>query len=224
MTPRHSPLVPVLQSMIERTYGLPPLEGGVAPFLIGDAGLRALYGPGGRGGDLEPGRPRLLLRRDWSGYRAVVYYPDALVRHLERHDPRHGLDDRNIDAFAMLVEELDHLLVVASRFGAGRSVRLVELEMHAMVTKYLVVLHLLGRLTGRRRISEFHRVWARHHLFEKYAREPEAEARRYLDAARLARRYVAWLDGLSAAARHTELRRFHDRPFEEQTRRIALAG
>ena len=51
-----------------------------------------------------------------------------------------------------------------------------------------------------------------------------ASPRRYLDAARLARRYVAWLDGLSAAARHTELRRFHIRPFEEQTRRIALAG
>jgi len=218
------PLVPVLQSIIERTYGLEPLYGGVEPFLIGDAGLRAFHRRAGVGGDLEPGRPRLILRSERGGWRAVVYYPDALVRHLERHDPRRGLDDRNIDAFAMLVEELDHLLVVASRLAAGRTFRLVELEMHALVTKYLVVLHLLGRLTGRRRVSEFHRVWVRHHLFEKYARAPDGEAQRYLDAARLAWRYVAWLDRLAAAARHTELRRFHARPFEEQARRIALNG
>ena len=219
-----APLLPVLQSIIERTYGLEPLKGGVAPFLVGDAGLRALHRRDGGAGDLEMGRPRLLLRRHPGGYRAVVYYPDALVRHLEVHDPRHGLDDANIDAFAMLVEELDHLLVVASRLAAGRGVRLVELEMHALVTKYLVVLHLLGRLTGRRRVSEFHRLWARHHLFEKYAAGPDGESRRYLDAARLASRYVGWLDRLAAGTRRAELRRFHARPFEEQTRRIALHG
>lgn len=224
MTRPAPPLVPVLQSIIERTYGLEPLQGGVAPFLIGDRGLRALHRRGGTGGELQPGRPRLILRNESPGWRAVVYYPDALVRHLERHDPRHGLDDRNIDAFAMLVEELDHLLVVASRVASGRAFRLVELEMHALVTKYFVVLHLLGRLTGRRRVSEFHRHWAAHHLFEKYAAGPEQDARRYLDAARLARRYVAWLERLAAPVRRAELRRFHARPFEEQTRRIALSG
>lgn len=217
-------LVPVLQSIIERTYGMEPLAGGVAPFLIGDAGLRAFHHRAGVGGDLEAGRPRLILRDGPDGWRAVVYYPDDLVRHLEDHDPRRGLDDRNIDAFAMLVEELDHLLVVAGRVASGRSVRLVELEMHALVTKYLVVLHLLGRLTGRRRVSEFHRAWARHHLFEKYAVGPDSESRRYLDAARLAGRYVRWLDRLAGTVRRAELRRFHARPFEEQTRRIALNG
>ena len=218
------PLLPVLQSIIERTYGLEPLRGGVAPFVVGDAGLRALHHRDGGYGDLEMGRPRLRLRPDSGGYRAVVYYPDALVRHLERHDPRRGLDDANIDAFAMLVEELDHLLVVASRLAAGRGVRLLELEMHALVTKYLVVLHLLGRLTVRKRVSEFHRLWARHHLFEKYAGGADGESRRYREAARLASRYVAWLDRLAAVARRAELRRFHARPFEEQTRRIALHG
>jgi hypothetical protein len=218
---RPAPLLPVLQAIIERTYDLPPL-GEVAPFLIGDAGLRALGTPGSA--VYEPGRPRLLLRPEGEGVRAVIYYPDALVDHLERHDPRRGLDDRNIDAFAMLVEELDHLLVVASRLAAGRPLRLLELEMHALVTKYLVVLHLLGRLTGRRRVSEFHRAWARHHLFEKYARLPDPESRRYLEAARMTGRYVLWLDGLTTAARRTELKRFHARTFAEQTRRIALTG
>ncbi|HEV8200748.1 MAG TPA: hypothetical protein VGS03_12065 [Candidatus Polarisedimenticolia bacterium] len=223
MTARQLPLVPALQSIIERTYGLEPLVGDVAPYLIGDAGLRAMARAGAETAG-EPGRPRLLLRPEGEGMRAVIYYPDALVTHLERHDPRRGLDDRNIDAFAMLVEELDHLLTVASRLASGRPLRLLELEMHALVTKYLVVLHLLGRLTGRRRISEFHRAWTRHHLFEKYADGGDAESVRYLEAARLASRYVRWLDRLTAVARHAELRRFHARPFAEQTRHIALAG
>ncbi|HET8947269.1 MAG TPA: hypothetical protein VFQ07_09825 [Candidatus Polarisedimenticolia bacterium] len=222
MSARQLPLVPALQSIIERTYGLEPLVGDVAPYLIGDAGLRAMAQAGG-GPAAEPGRPRLLLRPEGEGVRAVIYYPDALVAHLERHDPRRGLDDRNIDAFAMLVEELDHLLTVASRLASGRPLRLLELEMHALVTKYLVVLHLLGRLTGRRRVSEFHRAWTQHHLFEKYAAGGD-EADRYLEAARLASRYVRWLDRLTTTARHVELRRFHARPFAEQTRHIALAG
>lgn len=223
MTVRQAPLVPTLQAIIERTYGLQPLVGDVAPYLIGDAGLRAMA-RSGAGTAAEPGRPRLLLRPEGDGVRAVIYYPDALVAHLERHDPRRGLDDRNIDAFAMLVEELDHLLTVASRLASGRPLRLLELEMHALVTKYLVVLHLLGRLTGRRRVSEFHRAWTKHHLFEKYADGGDSESARYLEAAGLASRYVRWLDGLTRAARHAELRQFHARPFAEQTRHIALAG
>jgi len=39
-----------------------------------------------------------------------------------------------------------------------------------------------------------------------------------------AQAYVRWLDGLTRAARHAELRQFHARPFAEQTRHIALAG
>jgi hypothetical protein len=217
------PLVPILQSIIERTYGLAPLVGDVAPYLIGDAGLRAMAVAHAEAAG-EAGRPRLLLRPERDGVRAVLYYPDALVAHLERHDPRHGLDDRNIDAFAMLVEELDHLLVVADRLAARRPLRLLDLELHALVTKYLIVLHLLGRLTGRRRVSEFHRAWARHHLLEKYADGDDAESERYLAAARLASRYVRWLDRLTTAGRQAELRRFHARPFDEQARHIALAG
>jgi hypothetical protein len=210
-----SPLLPVLQSIIERSYGMQRLIDDAARFLIGDQGLRHLYGDG------EPGRARLLVRDARGSVHAALYLPDGLVRHLERHDPRRGLDDDNIDAFAVLVEELDHLLVVASRASMGRSVRLLELEMHALVTKHLMVLHLLGRLTGRRRLSAFHRRWVRHHLFEKFSDEPGEEPRRYREAARLAWRYVTWLDGLSATARRAELPAFHLRTWDEQTRRVA---
>lgn len=217
------PLVLTLKSIIERSYGMRPVIGDITPFIIGDAGYRALYG--GTAADTGNGAAgaRLLVRQDGSTVRAAVYYPDAMVRHLEQHDPRNGVGDDNIEAFAALVEELDHLLALASRAAEGRSITLLELECHADVTKYLLVLHFLGKQTGRRRLSESHRCWARHHLFERYAREAGEEGARYRHAARLARRYVTRLDAMSVQQRHAELRALQRRPFAETQRILEQA-
>lgn len=176
------------------------------------------------GADASGAGARLLVRADSGSIRAAVYYPDAMVRHLERHDPRAGLGDLNIDAFATLVEELDHLLTLASRAAGGRRVSLLELEIHAGVTKYLMVLHFIGRLTSRPVVSAFHKNWACHHLFERYAAGSGEEAARYRDAARLAARYVGWFDGLKVSERRPALAAFHSRPLGEQVRFIENLG
>jgi len=215
------PLLPVLQGIIERTYGMPRVVADPGLFLIGDAGLRAFYRRPASLVEREAAAvhragARVLVRDPEGRPRLAVYYPDSLVRHLERHDPRRGIDDGNIDAFAVLVEELDHLLVIASRAARRRPVSILELEIHAGVTKYLVVVHFLGRLVGRRRLSEFHRVWARHHLFGKYAAGGGEDESRYREAARLARRYVSWLERLTVTARRSELLDFDRRGLAEQ--------
>jgi hypothetical protein len=215
------PLLPVLQGIIERTYGMPRVVADPGLFLIGDAGIRAFHRhPEGMTGEQEAAvhraGARVLVRDPEGSPRLAVYYPDSLVRHLERYDPRRGIDDGNIDAFAVLVEELDHLLVIASRAARRRPVALLELEIHAGVTKYLVVVHFLGRLIGRRRLSEFHRVWARHHLFGKYAAGRGENESRYREAARLARRYVSWLERLPLPVRRAELLDFDRRGLADQ--------
>lgn len=226
MQQEHGPLFQALQGIIERTYGMPKVIADSGAFLIGDAGLRVFYldAEGGRsegwrsedGPTVHHTGARVLVRGSEGNPRLALYYPDSLVRHLERHDPRRGIDDENIDAFAVLVEELDHLLVIASRAARRRPVSLLELEIHAGVTKYLVVIHFLGRLVSRRRLSEFHRVWARHHLFGKYAGGRGERESRYLEAARLAGRYVHWLDRLPVPARLAELVDFDRRGLAEQ--------
>jgi hypothetical protein len=213
------PLLAVLQGIIQRTYRMPQPSIDPSHFLIGDSGLRLFYGREGQEGDeavIHHAGARVLVRHSGGSPRLAVYYPDALVRHLETHDPRRGVDDGNIDAFAVLVEELDHFLVIASRAARRRPVALLELEIHAGVTKYLVVAHFLGRLTRRRRLSEFHRLWARHHLFGKYAAVRNPEETRYHEAARLARRYVTWLEHLPLPQRRAELLDFDRRGLADQ--------
>ena len=217
MRPRS--LLETLQSIIERSYGMPPVIEDIGKFVVGDAGVRELYPETAGAGD-APQRARVLVREAGTTLRAALYYPDALVRHLERFNPLAAIGDANIDAFAVFVEELDHLLVLAARAAEGRQVSLLELEHHAIVTKYLVVLHFLGKHTGRRRLPEALRRWARHHLFERYAAD-EAGGR-YREAAHLARRYVDHLEGMTVAGRHDELRTFQKRPFSE-TMRIAAS-
>jgi hypothetical protein len=219
-SPLQRPLLPLLQGVIERTYGMPRLIEDAGTYLIGDRGLRSFYAglesdAAHRGDGHETGA-RVLVRGPREAVRAALYYPDTLVRHLERNDPRQGIDDGNIDAFAILVEELDHLLVIASRSARRRPVTLLELELHAGVTKYLVVVHFLGRLTGRRRLSQFQRVWARHHLFGKYRDGAAGAEARYHEAARLAGRFVQWLDGLGVAERRSALLEFDRRGLADQ--------
>ena len=226
---RTTTLLPILQSIIEASYRMPRVIDDVGRFLIGDSGLRMFYDQSGSapreyGADARGAGARLLVRPDSGPVRAAVYLPDAMVQHLELYDPRAGLGDGNIDAFATLVEELDHLLTLASRAARGRPVSLLELEIHAGVTKYLMVLHFFGRLTGRRKVSGYHKAWARHHLFEKYAAGVDEESERYRDAARLAARFVSWLERLETAERRAALAAFHTRALGDQVRFIENLG
>ncbi len=221
---KQSSLVQTLKSIIERSYGLPVVIEDLAPYIVGDRGYRAFYGAGSGGSPEDGTAARVMVRYDGEQLRAALYYPDALVRHLERFNPLAGVGDENIDAFAMLVEELDHLILLAGRAVVGRPASLLELEYHAGVTKYLMVLHFLARQTRRRRLSEQHRRWARHHLFEKYAEDGGDDAIRYRDAAALARRYVLYLEGLPVSLRVAELRQLERRSFSNTRRLIARSS
>ena len=207
------PLVEVLKSLIERTYGIPPLIGDLAPFIVGDEGFRSLYA--GVAGEGDRTGARILVRESSGSLRAAFYCPDSLVRHLERFNPLRGLGDVNVREFGVLVEEIDHLVTLASRASEGRAVTLLELEHHANVTKYLAVMHFLGRQTGRRRVAEPLRQWARHHLFERLSGADSAAERRYREAARLAWQYLRTFETLAPRDRRIEIRAFHRRPFPD---------
>ena len=230
-------LLETLQGVIERTYDLETGIEDIAAFVIGDAGYLRTYGGPDAAGQMvrrvESGSPwrtstgaRTLVRQADGALAIAIYYPDSLVECLERHDPTLRIDETNVDAFAILVEELDHFLVIAERFRARAPMTLLELELHANVTKYLVLRMFLGKLRASARPPEADAAWIRHHLFNAgdFA-ETDADVRwRYRQAARLAARYVGRLDGMPQANRLPELRRFHRLPSRAKIAHINAAS
>ena len=119
-------LVPLLMlaGCAAPTYDLDTGRLDAARFVIGDAGLAQLYAE--RVSDErelhgDPG-PMLLCRSDADVHHVRVYYPDRLIRNLERNDPACGLSQHNLHDFVSFVEELDHLLLLVAAWRSGRPV------------------------------------------------------------------------------------------------------
>jgi hypothetical protein len=228
------PLLFALRTIIERTFDLDTGIRDLSHYIIGDRGLALLYeersGSAREGlfrcGSAAPGNDpigaRTLLREESGRLLVNLYYPDRLIRNLEVHDPFRSLSDANVDDFATFIEELDHLLTVADRHRAGAEISLLELELHANVTKELVVSLFVARHRGTERLESRDRAWIRHHLFHKvtYAEEDAGIQARYRDATALAVRYLEALYALRPTERLRELRRFHRRTHHEKLESI----
>jgi len=216
-------LIDRLQRLIEFSYDWHTGIADLTPFLIGDRGYRQLYE------DKEileqvPGSdigPRTLVTCQDGSVRLGIYYPDTMVRSLEEASPLHGLNEQNLVPFTHLVEELDHFLMLAWCIPRGRKIRLVELEFHANVTKYLVVAHFLGRLKSQSRLLQSERDWLIHSLFEDAGEGlPEPFGRRYRTAARMGVQFIRGLERMRPRCRVSALRRFGRRPWGELRRKL----
>ena len=209
---RRVSLAEAVQCLLERTYRMHSGVHELGRFIVGDRGYRRLYagnetvGAGSVHGDGS----KTLVRETDDGIRLCIYFPDRLIRHLEQHPPVRGIHAGNVDAFATLDEEVDHLLLLAERALQGRSVTLFELELHANVSKHLVLTRFLAGSGGR--IDSESRLWLRYQLFEKF-RYTVGDFRtraRYREASRWG---VKLIDGLGRIGRADEriatLRRFH---------------
>jgi len=222
MAPRSRSPAPSLleqvRGLIERTYDHQTGLGPLAPFVIGDEGYRRVCSTrsivrrtGAAASAAEADGAQLLLSQEPDGtWKAALYFPDELIAALEAHPPTRGIDTRNVAAFATFIEEIDHLLLVAARVRGGPDLSLLELELHANVTKDLVVRHFLGRTPRSPGSSRVHGAWVRHHLFVKpiYCDSDPDIRDRYRDAAALALRYLDRLSHLPQHERVTDLRRF----------------
>ena len=207
-----SSLLERVQRLLERTYGMEAVVEDVGRFVVGDIGYERLYGRTdavARVRSLGNRGAKTLIREADGAVRLCIYYPDTLIRCLERHPPDRGVGEANIDAFATLTEELDHLLCIAERAIQARPLSLFELELHANVSKYLVLARFLAGRSPR--IEARGRAWLLYHLFDKgvYCDEDPRARDRYRDAARWARRFLERFGSLPPADRIGTLRRFH---------------
>ena len=219
MASRSPSLLVRLQRLIECSYDWRTGIEDLGPFLVGDEGYRRLYQgqeiveelPG-----LSPG-PRTLVTSVGHRIRLGIYYPDEMIRRLEERNPLHHIDDENVEPFSILVEELDHCLMLAWCACHHREVRLVELEFHAYITKYLVLAHFLARHSRRPHLTSAQRHWVLARLFSGAGEDlPEPFAHRYSTAAKFALRFIGSLASMPSAERVRSLRRFGRKPWSLQ--------
>ena len=214
----------VVRGLLERTFHMRSGLDVLAPFVIGDRGYRALYGPARRAhevGSPDGGSAKTLVRETADGVCACIYFPDSLIRRLETHPPNRGVGRENLQEFATFVEEIDHLLMIAERSRERRPVSLFELELHANVSKHLVLTRFLAGAEPR--LPAERRVWLRHGLFHgvRFCDDDPATRQRYRDAARWAIRLLDGLTGLDAEECVARLRRFHVADVPSKLRMIA---
>lgn len=171
---------------------------------------------------------RTFLRRADDRLYVGIYYSRWLIEQLERHDPRAGLTNANIQSLIAFVEELNHALHAALQFKSGaREIESEDfarnLELQAQIDTYLVLLLFVAFFRKTQRVSRTDRRWLRFHLFA--SKNPSAYIDknmrgRYLETTELASRYTNFLDTLNGVRRLDEIRRFRSLDYVAKKARI----
>ncbi len=207
---RH-PLIKELQRKIEKTYALDTGITNIEQYIIGDKGYKEFYAKEEISTVVKSySGAKVLIRDTEDALKVSIYYPDELIRKLESNDPRLGLHDDNIDLCASFVEELDHFLFIAQNYKQNRPFSLLELELQANVTKYLVLKYFIALQNRSIKLSKFDKEYIRYHLFykRKYDIEDTAERKRYEDAGKFGMMYIKHIDLLPQEDRLRDLRQF----------------
>jgi len=159
----------------------------------------------------------------------AIYFSESLIAHLERHDPRRGLTEKNITPFMIFIEEINHGLHAAIKFQSGQheiqeEEFIRDLELQAKVDTYLIVKFFLAYFNPTRRLEHFDRLWLRHHLFERgnYHYRSQNLRYRYEESNWLGGKYARFVDSIPPEDRLQELRQFRAMDYHTKSQYIRL--
>lgn len=158
---------------------------------------------------------RVFFRFSSDNLLLALYYSESLIQILEEFDPRRGLNENNIIAFIIFLEELSHAVHLSLRFREGllslRNENLIrDLELQAKVDAYLILEFFLSYFKGSRRLELLDKIWLRSHLFnndEAIFDDPVLKER-YREVNIFGEKFVCFLDNLKPAKRLAQLRHF----------------
>jgi hypothetical protein len=215
-----------IQRLFERTYAQVGIN--LEDCLIDRQRCAQLSALAGRSARELSELARTFLRHTDDGLYVGIYYSRWLIEQLERHDPRSGLNDRNIRSLIAFVEELNHALHAALQFKNGQRAIASEnfarnLEIQAQVDTYLVLLLFVAFFRKTQRVSKTDRRWLRFHLFARQcpgAFREENLRNRYQETSELAASYTHYLDTLNGMRRLEEIRSFRALDYSAKKERI----
>lgn len=214
-----------IQLLLERTYG--PTGVNFEEFLLNPSRSRELSTMAGTYARQISDLGRVFMRSQDGKLRLGIYYDERVIAALESNNPQCGLNDENVLPFMVLLEELDHAVHAALKYREGDTNIYSEgfvrnLELQAKIDVYLVLQMYCAYFNEGKKLSPADRRWLKSCVFdaENFAYEEPLLRDRYRDSNRLGRRYVKFLDRLSARRRTTEIRRFRKLSFAEKRNRI----
>lgn len=159
----------------------------------------------------------------------AIYFSNEVISALERHDPRRGLSEQNIEPFMVFVEEVNHGVHAALKFSAGdteirREEFIRDLELLAKIDTYQVLKFFLAYFNASRQLEQFDRLWLRFHLFERqdFSYRSRTLAERYREVNYLGEKFTRFLDSLTPESRLGEMRRLRRLPYPAKTRYIQM--
>lgn len=159
----------------------------------------------------------------------AIYYSDRMIASLERHDPRRGVNEKNIYPFIVFIEELNHAVHGALKFLSGernlqREDFIRDLELLAKIDSYYTLKFFVAYFNQSKQLEEWDRLWVRHHLFEQwdydYVRQSLRD--RYLETNMLGEKYTRFLDGLGSRQRIAEIRKFRKMAYPRKRQYILM--
>lgn len=156
---------------------------------------------------------RVFLVEDGEDIKLGLYFSEDFKKRFEENNPRvKGISDSNLNLFSILVEEVDHFVMLAYSAHNEKPVSLLELELQANITKYLVLRALVALQQNTFPKIRPHAVQSLKELvFEcKYDEQDPDIQFRYENAARLAKAFISYFESIKNPYRKTtKLREFY---------------
>src|SRR3954469_20008536 len=215
-----------IQRLFERTYASVGIN--LEDCLIGRQRCGQLSRLAGASARELSDLARTFLRAADDRLYVGIYYSQWLIEQLEKHDPRRGVTEENIESLIAFVEEINHALHAALQFHRGvREIHREDfarnLELQSQVDTYLVLLLFVAFFRKTQKVSRSDRRWLRFHLFSRQFPHAYADANlrgRYLETTELALQYTLFLDALNGARRVEEIRLFHSLDYDQKKKHI----
>jgi len=215
-----------IQQLTERTYHSTGVN--FEKFLISRERFRYLSQFDQRARELSSWA-RVFFRVVRGRLHVGIYYSTELIAALETHDPRAGVSEKNIAAFRVFIEEINHAVHGALKFMEGQNTICGEnfvkdLELQAKIDTYFLLKYFLAYCNASRQLEQMDRLWLRHHLFERDDTHYDSPAliAIYSEALLFGDKYTRFVDGLPPQERLDEIRRFRRLPYEMKTQYINL--